>query len=171
MRILTILFLILGVWVSAYSADKDAEAMLAKWAYIGRFTVEGPLFLKKQETLESIRKLGPLKSQKITQQPDPYRPAQLEEYHTLQFDGLEIYGRVEINRRDFRPVRVTVYAPEWKILHGLGVGTPSQRIEEILGQPNDRGPGLLKYNGEVDQVHFHVRNGAITKVVFIYFSG
>jgi hypothetical protein len=119
----------------------------------------------------SIRKLGPLKSQKITQQPDPYNSAEIEEYHTLQFDGLEIYGRVEINHRDFRPVRVTVSGPSWKILHGLGVGTPAQRIEEVLGQPNDSGEGILKYNGEVDQVHFYVKNSTITKVVFIYYSG
>lgn len=169
MRIFTILFSLSFSVLSAHANDETKE-MMAQWDLIERFMKEAPTFLKGRDSLEKLRNLDQLKADKVEREVHPDIPDGVIEYHTLEFKGLEIYGRID-NKKGFWPITVTVSSPKWKIEPGLSVGSQPDHVERVLGQPTVKSRGILEYHGVVSRVHFYTSEKSITKVVFHYYDG
>jgi hypothetical protein len=143
------------------------EAMQARLARVDEFAWHGPLFIHS-ELLESVRSLGPLLQEEIKTAPNQHDPSQLDEFRTLIFDGLELYGWVAPAEL-FKPIRVVVTTSQWQIRDDLDVGTSAARIEKALGPPTEAKGGMLRYEGETERVNFYVRGNEIAKVEFLYY--
>ena len=72
--------------------------------------------------------------------------------------------------KEFVPIRITITNSKWSILHDLGIDTPAQRIEEILGTPTKVNNNVMNYCGETKCVNFHVRVNKIVKIELIYYA-
>src|SRR6266446_6876357 len=61
---------------------------------VDEFVWDGALFMKGRRTLQQIRTLSTLLSEKIEKAPNPHVAGQIDEFRTLTFVGLELYGLV-----------------------------------------------------------------------------
>jgi hypothetical protein len=143
-------------------------ALPALGADIDRFVRSGPLFLS-DTSLAAVRELGTLRSESVKRLVDPYDPLRVDEFRTLVFDGLEIYGLVDA-RQVVWPMRVTVTQPQWKIRDDLGVGTSVERLVAVLGAPAERTAEVLLYRGQAEYVNFFARGERIERIEFIYYA-
>jgi|SRR5690242_5384942 hypothetical protein len=167
---LTLLGLMLGsaVLTAGIAASEDAGtlALDERLRRIDQFLRDRPAFLGGR-SLQELRKLAPLRAERIEKEVDPQAADRELEYRRLNFDGLELVGRVEAPG-GFSPLQVTVTSPRWKLRQGLGVGTPVQRVESVLGPPMEQEEGMLRYQGTREQATFHVRRGVIERVELQY---
>jgi hypothetical protein len=128
-------------------------------------------FIKEKKGLKSIREIGKLLHDETKKTNNPYDVERQIEFHTLKFDGLEIYGNLLPNSHDtFFPIRVTIYNKNWKIYKGLSVGTPAEAINHVLGAPNRNKGKNIEYCGETDCVVFTIMGGKIEKIEFIFYA-
>ena len=144
-----------------------AEDRIDREARIDKFVYEAPLFIKSK-SLKEIKKIGKLKQELTDKQPNNHDATVTDTFITLRFDGLEIYGYLK-SKETLCPIRITITKPQWKILNGLNVDTPSSRIIQILGQPNEEKKNIKKYCGETECVSFSEASGKITKIQFNYY--
>jgi len=157
------LFVVTVPIVSADSVDDQST----RESKIDRFAWDGPLFLK-DKSLPALRRLGQLKAESVQKAANRHNPAQTDEFRTLRFDGLEIYGFVGASQ-ELWPIHVTITDVHWKVLHGLDVGAPSERVLNVLGQPKEMTGNIMTYQGETERVDFHVSKNRITKIEFHYY--
>ena len=127
------------------------------------------MFLK-DSSLKTAKALGVLQHEDIKKEPNQYIPGEILEYRTLVYDGLVLYGRVD-KGTDFLPITITITKEIWKLRDGLNVGAASGHIREILGAPMKISHNIWEYQGESEQVHFHVKGKTITKIELIYYHG
>ena len=135
---------------------------------IDEFVWDGCLFMKGRQSLHQVAALSTLLKEKIEQAPNRHVPGQINEYRTLTFDGLELYGLVKPNK-EFRTITTVITSSKWKVRHRLDIGTNAGRIEKILGPPMTRENAVLRYEGESERVNFYVENGIIKKVEFLHY--
>ncbi|HKW91628.1 MAG TPA: hypothetical protein VJX92_06995 [Methylomirabilota bacterium] len=170
MKPLTLLGLVLcsAVLTAGIAASEDSGtlALDERLRRIDQFLRDRPAFLGGH-SLQELRKLAPLRAERIEKEADPQAAGRELEYRRLNFDGLELVGRVE-SPGGFSPLQVTVTSAKWKLRQGLGVGTSVQRVESLLGPPMEQEEGLLRYRGTSEQATFHVRRGVIERVELQY---
>ncbi len=135
---------------------------------IDEFVWDGRLFMKGRLSLQQVTALSTVLKQEIAQAPNRHLPGQINEYRTLVFEGLELYGLVTPTQ-EFWTITTVITSSKWKVRHGLGIGTSASRIENVLGPPMERANGVLRYEGESERVNFHVENGVITKLEFVHY--
>jgi hypothetical protein len=128
--------------------------MQASHTRVDEFAWHAPLFIHS-ELLEDLRSLGPLLHEDVATMPNTHDPNQLEEFRTLVFDGLELYGWVA-PAGSFKPIRAVVTNSRWRIGDGLDVGTTAARIETVLGPLTEVSDSVFRYEGETERVNFHV---------------
>ena len=116
-------------------------------------------------TLQHVRGLSSLLKEKIEKAPNRHSPQQIDEYRTLTFEGLELYGRVTPTQ-EFQTITTVITSAKWKVRHDLNVGTNASRVETLLGPPLQRTNKVLRYQGESERVNFYVEKGIIKKVEF-----
>src|SRR5207249_10441382 len=127
------------------ASPESVEEQSTRESKIDRFAWDGPLFLK-DKSLPALRRLGQLKAETVEKAANRHNPAQTDEFRTLRFDGLEIYGFVRASQ-EFWPIHVTITNVHWKVLHGLDVGAPSERDLKVLGQPKEMTGNIMTYQG------------------------
>ena len=165
---------LLATLVSASGADARAdgpppeEAVRERLARVDRFAWDGPSFIQ-DSSLERVRGLGKRLREEIRKVPNRHVAGQVDEYRTLVFDGLELYGRVT-SAQEFWPVTVAVTSAKWKIRDDLNVGTSAARIQAVLGPPMEVKGNVLLYEGETERVKFYVDRGAIRRIEFLYYA-
>jgi hypothetical protein len=136
---------------------------------IDEFVWEGALFMKGHRTLPQVRRLPTFRDEKIQKAANPHVNGQTDEYRTLRYEGLEVYGLVTPSL-EFRPIRMSITTSRWKIRDGLVVGTSPARIARVLGPPTVHTGSVVQYQGETERVSFHVENGIITKIEFLHYA-
>jgi hypothetical protein len=169
MRFAAIIIVIFTCTAQAQTmSNDDFERMLARQAAIDRFVRTAPTFIQGK-SLEDFRKIGDIHDEIIKTVPNPHVPTKTDEFRTLKFDGLEIYGLVH-SPKEFWPIKLTVFSPRWKILNDLNVGSPAQLIYDALGNPTKQSDDLKQYCGETECVNFQIKGGVISKIVFNYYA-
>jgi hypothetical protein len=148
-------------------SNEDFERMLAKQAFIDSFVREAPLFIK-DKSIEGLRKLGELKNEIVKKSSNPHDPTKTDEFRTLIFEGLEIYGFIHPPQK-FWLIQIIITKPEWKILNDLNVGSPAERIIKVLGKPNKEFDNMRHYRGETESVTFYIKGNKIIKIVLDYY--
>jgi hypothetical protein len=161
--------IVLAVWVMipAFSAE-DPQEISERQALIDRFVYDAPLFIRGK-SLPALRKLGPLKKERIDRRPNPHDPGKMLEYRTLTFKGLTVRGFVN-DQNELAIIQISVTDSRWKILHGLNVGSPAAGIGKVLGKATREEKNTREYCGETECVDFNVKKGRIAEVVFNYYS-
>jgi hypothetical protein len=137
---------------------------------IDRFVLEGPRFLKNvtRMPIAELRQLAPLRSEQAKKAANPHDPLKVDEFRTLSFEGLEIYGFMG-DHGELWPVRITVTSAAWEIAEDLKVGSDAARVTDILGEPTTRGPEAWLYQGVIQNVNFFLRRDKIETIEFIYY--
>lgn len=137
---------------------------------IDRFALEGPRFLKDvtRIPLVELRKLAPVRSEQAKKAANLHDPVKVDEFRTLSFDGLEIYGFMG-DQGELWPIRITVSSAAWDIADDLKVGSDAARVLEILGEPATRHPQAWLYQGVIQNVNFYLRQDKVEKIEFIYY--
>ena len=148
-------------------SDHDFERMLARQAAIDRFVRSAPTFIQGK-SLEDFRNISDVQDEIIDTSPNPHVPSKTDEFRTLKFDGLEIYGLVR-SPKEFWPIKIIVSSPRWKILNNLNVGSRSELIYDALGNPTKQSDNLKQYCGETECVDFQVRNDVISTIIFNFY--
>jgi hypothetical protein len=144
------------------------EEIWARQAFIDKFVREAPVFIV-DNSLQALRTIGLLKKETVKEVPNPHIPDKLEEFRTLTFDGLVLYGHMR-SPEELSPIKITVTGTRWNILHDLNVGTPADGIEEILGPPTEKSDDLIIYRGETERVKFYIKGDTIKKIELIYYA-
>ena len=168
MRLISIIALVMVIMGHAFAADQIQTKLFERMAKIDQFVHDAPLFMKGK-SLSELRKLGTLINERLDKSPSKYITDKIEEYITLQFDGLEIYGWVR-SPEELAPIRITVTKSHWHILKGLDVGAPTEHILQTLDQPTKEMKNIFEYCGETECVRFYLAEGKISKVEFIYYA-
>jgi hypothetical protein len=154
------------------TVDYDAlseEARLAREHAIDTF-VWYALPDLKDKSLATARKLGKVIREDVEYRDSEYAPGQKLEIRSLQFDGLQIDGWVD-EQKKLRINTVKVTHPRWRVRDGLGVGASIQQLDRILGYPDKRTGDVLQYSGETETAEFTVRHGRIVQVLLIHYNG
>jgi hypothetical protein len=171
LRLQSIICFLVGGLLAASTAYADAgtrptqETAEERLDRIDEFVWGGRLFLMDRPTLQHVRGLSSLLKEKIEKAPNRHSPQQIDEYQTLTFEGLELYGRVTPTQ-EFQTITTVITSAKWKVRNGLNVGTNASRIETLLGPPLQRTNKVLRYEGESERVNFYVEKGIIKKVEF-----
>ena len=139
-------------------------------ARIDRFALEGPRFLKSvtRIPIATLRALAPLRQEQVKKAANPHDPLKVDEFRTLTFDGLEIYGFMG-DQGELWPVRISVSSPDWEIAEDLRVGSDAARVQTVLGEPTTSSTEARLYQGDIQNVNFFLRDGKIAKIEFIYY--
>jgi len=175
MRLRTILTLFVFATTAAPPLDAFGqgsvrqEALHDRLRRVDEFVWDGPLFMKGRRTLQQVRNLSRLLGEKVQKSPNPHVGGQIDEFRTLTFEGLELYGRVT-PAQEFSPITAVITTPRWRIRNGLDVGSSAARVASVLGQPMQTTGAILEYQGESERVNFHVGNGIIKKIEFFYYA-
>ena len=145
----------------------SAEQLAAR---IDRFALEAPRFLKDttRVPLAELRKLGALRQETVKKAANAHDPVKIDTYHTLEFDGLEVYGYLG-DQQELWPIRIVVSTDAWEIADDLSVGADSERLLAVLGEPGSHAPEAWLYQGGIQNVNFYLKKNRITKIEFIYY--
>ena len=137
---------------------------------VDQFALEGPRFLKNvtRMPIAELRQLAPLRGEEVKKAANPHDPLKVDEFRTLSFEGLEIYGFMG-DQGELWPVRIAVTGAAWDIANDLKVGSDAARVTELLGEPTTRGPEAWLYQGAIQNVNFFLRRDKIEKIEFIYY--
>lgn len=150
--------------LAAPSSEADSKRMQA----IDRLAYEGPVFLEGK-SLTDLTADKRLKKQHREKVPVPSNSALTYERVELTFDGSRVRVGVGENGRLLREL-IEVSSPAWPIKHGLAVGTPIERVVEVLGEPDEsRTNKVMPYQGETEHVVFYNDGAKITKILFDYY--
>jgi hypothetical protein len=95
-------------------------------------------------------KLGPVLKEAAEQIPNPHVPEQMDERIDLVFQGVELsfyHMRPKGAAGKFARIGVKVTDPAIKLMFGLGVGAGAEKVQAILGTPDDdaAGAALIYY--------------------------
>lgn len=137
-------------------------------AKIDQFAWDGPQFLKNK-SFTAIRSLAPLKRDVVKKEKNRFVDGAVTEFHTLVFDGLEIYGYVR-SPGELSLITVTVTNGQWHIAQGLNVGASANKVTEVLGTPNETTDNAIAYHGETEMVSFQLNKGRVSKIRFDYYA-
>jgi hypothetical protein len=159
--------LAVGLMIPVFPAD-DPHEIADRQALIDRFVYDAPLFIRGK-SLPALRKLGPLKKERVDRRPNPHDPLKTIEYRTLEFKGLTLIGFV-LDHNNLEIIQITVTDSRWKIRDGLNVGSPAAGIEKILGKPTGEDKNAREYCGETECVVFGMKKGRIAKIELNYYS-
>jgi hypothetical protein len=161
------IFLLFSINVFAFSADNLNE-IIARKAEIDKFVYNAPLFINDR-SLKALKKLGKFKNEHIDKQQNPHDSTKIIEYRTLTFKGLIISGFIQ-DQIKLSIIQIIVTDSRWKILNGLNVGSSSERINKVLGEPTTDENNIKEYCGETECVNFQIKKNKIIKVELNYYS-
>ncbi len=171
MKTIYIFVLTFTVSVIASAEYSDTFAQMEK---IDRFSYDGPVFLK-EHTLEKIRNLGALENETKKEVENKYIEGEKIPYYTFLFkNGLEIrcrYITQHVSGPHVQLIYVKITSKKWPVLNNLGVGVEVSQLKNYLGNPNKVDSSMNSYQGETQEVRFTHKNGIITKIEFLYYSG
>lgn len=143
----------------------------AKKEAIDQFAYSGPLFLKGKSNLAELRLLDSVLHEQHEEKSNPYDEKLKDEFVSLDFDGLEIYGRIDKRvSMNFLPIRIKITSPKWSIWGGLDIGADAKMVKNKLGTPTKNTVGSEEYCGETECVVFYVKSGKISGVEFFYYA-
>ena len=142
-------------------ADPVLRAALKRQAEIDAY-IERALPDIKPRPLSEFRIIAPLLGEKASRAQNPHVPSQIDDYRTLRFRGLTVYGRVE--DEDLIPVTATVTTRDWKLAKGLNIGTELTDVFVHLGPATERKDGVYDYCGESDCIQFVESHGHISEI-------
>lgn len=118
--------------------------------------------------LAKARAIGNVTFERVRQLDNEYQAGQKIEERTLEFDGLEVTGRVTADQK-LRLWHAKVTKAGWRVRGGLGVGASVNEVVQVLGCANSRSGEELTYTGETESARFTVRDGRIAAVeIFVY---
>jgi len=166
MKSIFILFVMLIASAQAVS-NEDFEWMLSRQEIIDSFVRKAPLFIE-EKSLEGLRKLGKLKNEIVKKTSNRHNPNKKDEFRTLIFKGLEIYGYVH-SSQELWLIQIIITKSDWKILNDLNVGSPAERIFKVLGKPDKEIVNMRQYHGETETIRSYITSDKIKKIVLNYY--
>ena len=167
----TILIFVLIYAYTSFAADTDIFTS-GKAEKIDKFVSTAPIFLNCKSVLNvklsDVKKLVKINKEYITKSANKYNKNKIDEFLTLQFDGLEIYGYLK-SPSELWLIHVTITSHRWGILYGLIVGSDASRISQYLGTPVEQKKNMKIYYGESERVEFSTEGNRISKVELFYY--
>ena len=111
------------------------------------FTEQGWAFRLGQRSIQSIRALGPVQSEKVTVLRNPHVVGRTDELREFFFtDGLYVKALFPGRQQNaYLLQEVTITKPRYKAKFGLNLGTTRWAMREKLGQPDGEQPGFVEY--------------------------
>jgi hypothetical protein len=103
--------------------------------------------------------------------PNRHEPSKPDTLRTLVYPGMTIdFLRVTHTGGEF-PTGITVTGPKVWVKWDLNVGTTEKTVLKTLGKPKSRTATSLTYEYSIapSTVVFHLRNGAVVKIVWAYY--
>jgi hypothetical protein len=143
---------------------------------IDQFATGAPLFIKDY-SLEAIRGIGKIIKEETKKTENLHDQRKINFEKTFHFEGLTIEGLVVVDKTigeekgssEVLLSSITVTSPQWRILHGLEVGAPAEKLLEVLGTPYEDINSVIKYAGTTEEIHFFIKQKKIEKIHFIYY--
>ena len=157
---------ILSLCVAAVTAAAEPTRTPAEHAKVDSL-VASPLSWPEPLSLVDLRKAGTVISETSRLLANRHDSKQQDEVRALGFDGLLV--EVVFPNRDYDHgliFHIVVTKPLWKMQHGIAVGTNVKELETVLGQPDERESGRMKYCGDRACGVFFVRDNRIVRVEF-----
>jgi len=151
---------------NAFAEEGNSNA-ISKMERIDTFVKEAPLFINSK-SLSQLRHIGILTHESVEHIPNRYDPNKIDDFITLQFDGLQIYAYVK-SEDEIWPIHITVTTPQWQILNGLNVGVSDSRITQILGHSTEENQQVRQYTGIKESIVFHIKKARISKIELLYY--
>jgi hypothetical protein len=99
-------------------------------------------------------------------EPNRHDPAAIDSLFTVYYPRLVLDIRTPAGARDMA-THVRVEDNRYLAYPGIGIGAAASRVEEVLGEPRERGPGSLTYQcgmGAEQPVTFSIANGRVGAV-------
>ena len=142
-KLLGWIFLLATVAGPAVAQDDQSDRL---YEFMAR-----PLGFGLIQPLAKLRKIGPLRSEKIAgQSTNRYNADKIDEARILTFDGLVIHVTFpEKNYRRGLVTEINVTKAKWRMAHGIRVGSKKSDVTAALGEgkgESEHGfPGEVKY--------------------------
>ena len=99
-------------------------------------------------------------------EPNRHDPAAVDSLFTVYYPRLILDIRTPAGARDMA-THARVEDNRYLAFPGIGIGAPALRVEEVLGEPRERGPGSVTYEcgmGAEQPVTFSIADGRVRAV-------
>jgi hypothetical protein len=117
-------------------------------------------------------RLGPPTDVVAATEPNRHIPDAIDSLFTMHWPGASVMLRTPPSGADLAE-RVTVRDDRWLRWTDPGIGDAGARVVEVLGPPQERQPGILRYAcgaGPVDEpVGFVIVDGVVSEIVFDFY--
>ncbi|HSK18701.1 MAG TPA: hypothetical protein VK912_06150 [Longimicrobiales bacterium] len=99
-------------------------------------------------------------------EPNRHDPAAVDSLFTVHYPRLVLDIRTPAGSRDMA-THVGVEDNRYLAYPGIGIGAAASKVEEVLGEPRERGPGSMTYEcgmGAEQPVTFTIADGRVSAV-------
>jgi hypothetical protein len=128
--------------------------------------IDAPRTLFGRTRLDIEARLGPPVARGRAPLASGRDPAVLRPADELRYPGLTLQF-VD----DARLARAVVTTASYTLPHGLAVGTAADRVQDVLGEPQEASSTRLLYlysDGYPDTVELYVRDGRVSRIEWTY---
>lgn len=105
-------------------------------------------------------------------EPNRHIPDAIDSLFTLSWTGVSVAVRTPPSGTDLVE-RVSVQDNRWLRWPDPGIGSTEERVIDVLGAPQERQPGVLRYacgSGPVDEpVGFIITEGIVSEIIFDFY--
>lgn len=116
--------------------------------------------------------LGEPQRVEATTEPNRHIPDAVDSLFTMVWPGATVLMRMPPAGNDLVE-QIALTDGRWLRWQTPGIGAAEARVMEVLGQPQERQPNVLRYacgGGPVDEpVGFVIENGSVARIVFDYY--
>jgi hypothetical protein len=148
-----------------HPSEKTAESAIDQFAYSGIISIRG------MRSIDDFRLLGPVLQERHENKINPHDQKSTDEFVELKFDGLVIYGRMDMQpSKNFLPIRAKISSSKWSVASGLNIGEDAKIVRGKLGHPKKVSYELEEYCGETECIRFHFSRNKISSIEFFYYA-
>ena len=121
------------------------------------------------KSLRQLESIAPLRSHTVAPFAAPNAPpGESWEIHSFTYESLYVEGVIGPEQQ-FLLAKMVVTGPLFRLPHGLAIGSSRRDVESVLGAASQPGSPTMTYEGETEKVVFHVSNGRVSKVEFLFY--
>ena len=148
----------------------SATAITASSVHVeGLYCDTGPFRLSLPKTVDALRKIGPLKNDRLLQ---TFRWGDNTESQRreLEFDGLSLVIHADSSGHRYSVDSATISSPRWSVAPNFKVGDQMNDVLQRLGLSSVP-PDQLVFEGDTDSVSFDVEQDRIQQIRIRCYTG
>ena len=135
--------------------------------FVNKFSCDsGPYALKLPKTYDELRKLGPLKSERLVRDKDlgAYRAS----YRELVFNGLRLSVVTYSDQPEkYQVASAEIRSPQWKIAGPFRYGAALPATVGDVATKTLKGTATVEFNGEEDLVRVQLKGHRVASLVYL----